>query len=98
MDISKKREGNQLSVTLTGELNTVTAPDLEAALENEVKPEDTIVFDLTDLTYMTSAGLRILASCDVKTGERDAVILRGVCDEVREVLEITGFDSVFRIE
>ena len=98
MDITKNREGNVLTVTLVGELNTATAPELQAAIENEVGAEDTIIFDMTDLTYLTSAGFRILAACDGATGERGAVTLRGVCPEIREVLEITGFDSVMNIE
>ena len=98
MDICKTREGNQLHVSLAGELNTATAPDLEAALADEVRADDTIVFDMTDLAYMTSAGLRVLVACDKATGMRGAVILRGVCDEIREVLEMTGFDTILTIE
>lgn len=98
MDIDMMREGNQLTVTLAGELNTATAPELSAALADEVHADDTIVFDMTDLNYITSAGLRILVVCDVKTGKRGAVVLRGICDEIREILEMTGFDTVFTIE
>lgn len=98
MEISKKREGNQLTITLVGELNTATAPDLEEALADEVKADDIIIFDMTDLSYMTSAGLRLLVACNEATGQRGAVILRGVCDEIREILEVTGFDTVLTIE
>ncbi len=98
MDISKKREGNLLTITLAGELNTATAPDLEAAIGDDVKPEDTIVFDMTDLAYITSAGLRILVACDRATGRCGAVVLRGVCDEIREVLEVTALDTIMTIE
>ena len=98
MEISKKREGNQLTITLAGELNTATAPDLEEVLADEVKADDIITFDMTELDYMTSAGLRLLVACNEATGERGAVILRGVCDEIREVLEVTGFDTILTIE
>lgn len=98
MDITMKREGNQLVVTLVGELNTATSPELEAALEGELNADDTVVFDMTDLIYITSAGLRILVRCDMETGKRGAVTLRGVREEIREVLEMTGFDTVFAIE
>lgn len=98
MDIKVEREGNRLLVTLAGELNTATSPELAAALEDEVNADDTIVFDMTDLIYITSAGLRILVACDVQTGGRGAVVLRGVCDEIRDILEMTGFDTVFTIE
>lgn len=98
MEIYKKREGNLVTITLVGELNTATGPDLDAALSGEVHADDNIVFDMTDLIYMTSVGLRILVACDVKTGSRHAVTLHGVCDEIREVLEMTGFDTIFTIE
>lgn len=98
MDIIKVREGDRLTVTLAGELNTAAAPKLQEALENEVGADDTVVFDLTGLTYITSAGLRVFVACDIATGGRGAVVLRGACGEIREILEITGFDTIFRIE
>lgn len=98
MIIDKKREGNQLSVTLSGDLNTATAPDLEEALAGEVKVDDIIVFEMADLSYITSAGLRVLAACVNTVGDNGSVIVRGICDEVREVFEVTGFDTVLTIE
>lgn len=98
MEISKNREGNQLTVTLTGELNTATAPELEAAIKDDIQVGDTVVFDMTGLTYMTSAGLRILVASEQATGGSGAVTLRGVCKEIRQVIEVTGFDSIFNIE
>lgn len=98
MNITKEREGTQLTVTLAGELNTATAPDLEAAIKDDVQVGDTVVFDMTDLTYMTSAGLRVLIACDQATGGNGGVTLCGVCDEIRQVIEVTGFDSVFTMK
>lgn len=98
MNIRKEREGNQLNVTLSGELNTLTAAELEKALTNEVRDGDTVVFDMTDVIYITSAGIRVLLACNAATGNQGKVILRGVCDEIREVLELTGFDTVLNLE
>lgn len=97
MDISKTREGNVLTVTVVGELNTATSDQLQQELVSEVKPDDTVIFELADLTYITSAGLRALMTCDNLTGRRNAVILRNVRDEIRDILELTGFDSVMTI-
>ena len=98
MDIVKIREGNKLNVKLSGELNTATASELEEALMGEVKEGDTVIFDMADLIYITSAGLRVLIACNVATGDQGKVILRGVRDEIREVLEVTGFDTVLVLE
>ena len=98
MDIIKSLEDNLLTITLSGELNTVTAPDLEAAIEADLKTANDIVFDMTDLTYITSAGLRILLVCQQEVEERGRVIVRGALPEIREVIEITGFDAILTLE
>ena len=98
MDIVKIREGNKLNVKLSGELNTATASELEEALMGEVKEGDTVIFDMADLIYITSAGLRVLIACNVATGDQGKVVLHGVRDEIREVLEVTGFDTVLVLE
>ena len=98
MDISKSREGNLLTVTLAGELNASTTSELEGALRGDVHEDDTVVFDIADLIYITSAGLRIFATCDKATGGRRAVVLRGASEEVREVLAVTRFDTILVVE
>ena len=98
MDIVKSREGNQLNVTLSGELNTITAPKFEAAMREDVKPGDTVIINMADVVYITSAGLRVLLALDAANGDGAPVILRGVREEIREVLKVTGFDTVLVIE
>lgn len=98
MDIVKRREGNQLNVTLSGELNAVTAPEFEAAMREDVKPGETVIINMADVVYITSAGLRVLLALDAANGEDAPVILRGAREEIREVLEVTGFDTVLVIE
>ena len=53
---------------------------------------------MTDLTYITSAGLRILLVCQQEVEERGRVIVRGALPEIREVIEITGFDAILTLE
>ena len=98
MNISKTRKGSELTVRVAGELNTSNARELREQLEDEVRPDDTIVFELSELSYVTSAGLRIFMACDDLTGSRHAVILRNVREEIRDILEMTGFDTVLVIE
>lgn len=98
MIIETKREDNTLYITLEGELNTASAPDLEAALVEEVKDDDTVIFDMTELSYITSAGLRIIVSCYKQTVDNGALILRDVNEDVREIFEVTGLDSFLTFE
>lgn len=98
MDTIRRREGDRLTIHLSGELNSATASELEEVLAGEVKPGDTVVFEMADLIYITSSGLRVLIACDAKVGEQGSVILHGVRDEIRMVLVATGFDSILIIE
>ncbi|MDO4532507.1 MAG: STAS domain-containing protein [Coriobacteriia bacterium] len=98
MEIIKKLEGTRLSVTLSGELNTVTAPELEANLAEDLQTIDEIVFDMEDLSYITSSGLRVLLVCQQELEERGGVTIRSASSVIREVIEVTGFDSILTLE
>lgn len=98
MEITKKREGTLLTITLEGELNTITAPQLSEAIGDELKAVNDVVFDMTDVFYITSAGLRILLMAQQAVCDRGNVIIRGACEEIREVIEMTGFDTILTLE
>lgn len=97
MEILKKQNGSTLAVALSGRLDTNTAPQLEAAL----KPLDGITeleFDFEKLEYVSSAGLRVLLSCQKTMKKQGKMKLRHVCESIMEVFEITGFTDILTIE
>ena len=60
IDIEKNGNGNELTFLLTGRLDTTTAPELEEQLENSLDGIKELIFDFSDLRYVSSAGLRVL--------------------------------------
>ena len=60
MNIEQNRNGNALTLALEGRLDTMTAPQLEAALKEALPGVDALTFDLEKLDYIASAGLRML--------------------------------------
>ena len=55
-----------------------------------------VILDMTDCTYVSSAGLRVLLySYKVAAAKGQKVLLVGVCDEVRDVMSMTGFEKFF---
>jgi len=85
---------------LSGELDTAAAQETEQALQPllDSKGKD-VVIDCTELEYIASSGLRILLSIlkqAKSVGSR--VILKNVNDVIRDVLELTGFVSIFEFE
>ena len=96
MTIEKTRNGNTAELKISGWLDTKTAPELEAAL-NELGPGvDALVLDMEHLEYISSAGLRqIVAAYKYMKG---ALTIRHVSSEIRNVLKMTGLDKRLKIE
>lgn len=98
MTYSINRNGNALELALEGRLDTVTAPDLEKALLPIPQGVDTLVYDLSKLVYISSAGLRVLlrAHRSLHMGGRTKVLN---CNPVvREVFLVTGFSQIVEFE
>lgn len=99
MDISMVENGGELTVKLTGRLDTMTAPELDAKLEGPKETADSLIFDMTDLEYVSSAGLRSLLSAQKAMNKKGGkMVVRNASEEVNEVFEVTGFSDILTIE
>lgn len=98
MTINKKSEGEKLTLTLSGRLDTNTAPALEAELKHSVDGVMELIFDFSDVEYISSAGLRILLAAQKVMNRQGSMKLIGVSADVMEVFEITGFSDILTIE
>ena len=88
-------DGN-LSIALDGRLDTNTAPELESFIAENYDGKGSIVINCEKLSYISSAGLRVLLGAQKKT--KGAMKLTNVCELVMEVFEITGFADILTIE
>jgi anti-anti-sigma factor len=83
-------------VVLSGELDSANAATLQERLASvPPRPARPLIFDLTGLRFMDSAGIAVLIGASANTG---GVSLRNPSPIVRRVLEVTGLSSVFSIE
>lgn len=98
MTINKKSEGEKLTLTLSGRLDTNTSPALEAELKHSVDGVKELIFDFSDVKYISSAGLRILLAAQKVMNRQGSMKLTGVSADVMEVFEITGFSDIVTIE
>ena len=98
MKINKIIEGNTLTIQLEGKLDTNTTPLLSNELENALNGVTKLIFDFTNLAYISSAGLRVLMTTYKKINKQGSMILRGVNEDVMEIFIITGFANIFTIE
>lgn len=92
MDIKKNLEGAKLTLTPIGRVDTITSPELEAAVQIDGVEE--LVFDLAQVDYISSAGLRVLLASQKKMAGKKMTIV-GARPAVKEVFDITGFSDIF---
>ena len=95
MDIQKKLDGTTLSVSVTGHIDTVTAPQLEAELSLDAVEE--LVIDISGVAYVSSAGLRVFLSSYKTMAKKGGMTIVGAQPAVLEVFKITGFASIFKL-
>ena len=98
MKITMNRNGNELIVSLEGRLDTLTAPELEEQLEPALDGVEKLIFDLAELKYISSAGLRVLLTAMQVMEEQGEMIVKNVTSEVMEIFEVTGFIDDLNIE
>ena len=90
-----KNEGN-LNIALDGRLDTTTAPELESFLRENYDGVTALVMDCEKLSYVSSAGLRVLLGVQKKM--KDSMKLINVQELVQEVFDVTGFADILVIE
>ena len=98
MTIEKKVNGNALEIALEGRLDTMTAPELEAELNQSLGGVDSLTLDFSKLEYISSAGLRVLLSAHKVMSTKGGMKVTNVNEIVQEVFEVTGFADILNIE
>ena len=96
MNIEKVVNGENYIVGISGRLDTVTAPQLEDFISENLANMGSLTLDCAGLEYISSAGLRVLLSTQKKM--QGKMKLKNVCELVMEVFEITGFADILVIE
>lgn len=98
MTLTTEKNGNALTVRLSGELNTLTAQDFSALLDKELDGMQTLILDFAECDYVSSAGLRLLLGTFKKLKAINGKMeLINVGENFMDVLENTGLDAVFGV-
>ncbi len=98
MTITSNMNGKALEIALEGRLDTMTAPELEAELQKSLGSAESLTLDFSKLSYISSAGLRVLLSAHKTMSPKGGMKVTHVNEIVREVFDVTGFSDVLTIE
>ena len=99
MDIKTERADGALIAKAEGRIDGVNARDFEEAMKAAIGSDDSVVvIDLENLSYISSAGLRVILLIAKTLRKRNAeLMLCSLSDPIREVFEISGFDKIIPV-
>lgn len=98
MTVEKNIENEKVTLKVSGRLDTTTAPELEAAIADVLENAKDLVFDLENLEYISSAGLRVILKAQKTMNTKGSMKLTNVNESIMEVFDITGFLDILTIE
>ena len=98
MTIESKKDAGKLILTITGRIDTGTAPKLEEILKESYDGITGLVIDLAKVEYISSAGLRVLLSAQKIMNKQGHMVIRNVNEDIMEIFEVTGFSDILDIE
>lgn len=98
MRIENTINGNEMELVLSGRLDTITAPQLEAELKKNIDGIASLLLDFSDLEYLSSAGLRVLLAAQKIMNKQGSMVIKNVNDTIMEIFEMTGFADILTIK
>jgi anti-sigma B factor antagonist len=98
MTIEIKKTNQETTIEIVGRLDTITAPALDKTINEDIGDTCNLVLDVKGMEYISSAGLRVLLAAQKKMQKIGSMKVTGVCEEVMEVFEMTGFADILVIE
>ena len=98
MNIEVKRNTEETTLAVAGRLDTTTAPALEKIINEDIDGTTALILELSDLEYISSAGLRVLLGAQKKMQKIGSMTLKNVREDIMDVLEMTGFADILTIE
>ena len=98
LDVKKQQNNKTLTVALSGNLDTITSPELEASLSESLNGIDRLVFDFSELNYISSAGLRVILSTQEIMNKQGKMIIRNASNEIKKIFEVVGFINFINME
>ena len=98
MNISTTKQNQALTIILEGRLDYNTSPQLEGVLRDSLDGIADLTVDMDSVTYISSAGLRLLLSTQKTMKKQGVMRLINVRPEIMEIFEVTGFVDILNIE
>lgn len=93
MNLTVTSENKVYTIAITGRIDTLTAPELESKFREIEKNAEKLIFDMREVEYISSAGMRVIVAAHRAMLPKDGLVLRGLTKNVRTIINLTGFNN-----
>lgn len=97
MNIKQKSEGKKVTISITGRIDTSTAPQLQEYLKEAMPGVEELILDLTEVDYISSAGLRVILFAQKTMNSQGSMSVSNANKDILEIFELTGFTDILNI-
>jgi anti-sigma B factor antagonist len=99
MEVKFNKQDSTLTVAISGNIDTVTAPELDTKFQENLSGIKDLILDFAAVDYISSAGLRVILMANQQLEDADGTMtIKNANDDVRDVFEMTGFDSLLNLD
>lgn len=98
MAVNIRSDNDIVIIEIDGKIDNKTAPDVQMQALSATKTASKVILDLTQVSFLSSAGLRVLLLLyrQIKAANGQ-IALVGVSDEIKDVMTVTGFINFFTL-
>lgn len=94
MTVTRKMDGTTLEIAVEGKLDTMTAPALAAEIEKGLDGAEYLLWDFSNLEYISSAGFRVLLTAANRLGDADKMKVAHANETVQMAFTLTGLGDL----
>ena len=98
LSIRKERSQDQLTLNLEGRLDSNSAPELDSELRADLDGVKRLVLNLSELIYLSSAGLRVILSTQKQMNKQGEMIITGANETIMDIFIVTGFADILTFQ
>ena len=98
MTIKQTKDGNKLTISVEGNIDTNTSPQLGEVVKTSLNGIKFLTFDFAKVEYISAAGLRVLLQAQKIMDRQGEMYVKNVCENVMTVFELTAFDQILTIK
>ena len=98
MTVTTVKNDNICTMTLEGRIDSLTSSELSHAIAEQTPSCDKLILDMSGVSYISSAGIRVIVATHREMASKDGLVLRGLSSSVKTIISLTGFQKRLNIE